>query len=99
MEFHMLLFFFFFKYSHDLSTDLSKTLLFKASFLFKASLLFQHLFPFFMHTHIFHVSFTRFSVLFFNFFILYTFTIYCTLPLILTLTHAMSLCRHPSRET
>src|SRR2546421_8640913 len=35
MEFHMLLFFFFFKYSHDLSTDLSKTLLFKASFLFK----------------------------------------------------------------
>src|SRR6185437_8905455 len=28
-------FFLFFKYSHDLSTDLSKTLLFKASFLFK----------------------------------------------------------------
>src|SRR5256714_13222005 len=32
MEFYMLLFFFFFKYSHDLSTDLSKTLLFKAFF-------------------------------------------------------------------
>ena len=46
MEFHMLLFFFFFKYSHDLSTDLSKTLLFKASFLFKTSFLFQNLFPF-----------------------------------------------------
>src|ERR1044071_6477344 len=28
MEFHMLLFFFFFKYLHDLSTDLSKTLSF-----------------------------------------------------------------------
>src|SRR5436853_5990452 len=46
MEFHMLLFFFFFKYSHDLSTNLSKTLLFKASFLFKTSFLFQTLFPF-----------------------------------------------------
>src|SRR6184192_1220937 len=46
MEFHMLLFFFFFKYSHDLSTDLSKTLLFKASFLFKTSFLFQNLFLF-----------------------------------------------------
>src|SRR5438270_13428143 len=55
MEFHMLLFFFFFKYSHDLSTDLSKTLLFKASFLFKISFLFQNLFPFFMQSHVFYV--------------------------------------------
>src|ERR1043166_6007818 len=51
MEFHMLLFFFFFKYSHDLSTDLSKTLLFKASFLF------QNLFPFFMQSHVFLCEF------------------------------------------
>src|SRR6185437_11822566 len=58
MEFHMLLFFFFFKYSHDLSTDLSKTLLFKASFLFKTSFLFQNLFPFFMQSHIFLCLYT-----------------------------------------
>src|SRR5436853_3989491 len=58
MEFHMLLFFFFFKYSHDLSTDLSKTLLFKAFFLFKPSFLFQNLFPFFMQSHIFLCLYT-----------------------------------------
>src|SRR5881227_3518328 len=48
MEFHMLLFFFFFKYSHDLSTDLSKTLLFKASFLFKTFFFFLCKATFFM---------------------------------------------------
>src|SRR6185437_3401370 len=52
MEFHVLLFFFFFKYSHDLSTDLSKTLLFKTSFLF------QNLFPFFMQSHVFLCLYT-----------------------------------------
>jgi len=58
MEFHILLFFFFFKYLHDLSTDLSKTLLFKASFLFKTSFLFQNLFPFFMQSHVFLCLYT-----------------------------------------
>src|SRR3989440_10523260 len=73
MEFHMLLFFFFFKYSHDLSTDLSKTLLFKASFLFKTSFLFQNLFPFFMQSHIFmSLYYSRLRVLrAFKFFFLF----------------------------
>src|SRR5436853_7233301 len=73
MEFHMLLFFFFFKYSHDLSTDLSKTLLFKASFLFKNYFLFQNLFPFFIQIQFFFFfnlfKFKIFILLIFFFFI------------------------------
>src|SRR6185437_13905490 len=89
MEFHMLLFFFFFKYSHDLSTDLSKTLLFKASFLFKTSFLFQNLFPFFMQSHVFLCLYTIqvcefYAPLssFFYFFILFKFPIWTTIPII-----------------
>src|SRR6185436_9055195 len=89
MEFHMLLFFLFFKYSHDLSTDLSKTLLFKTSFLFKISFLFQNLFPFFMQSHIFFMSlyYSSLRVLrafkfFFYFFILFKFPIWTTIPII-----------------
>src|SRR5207249_8711125 len=83
MEFHMLLFFFFFKYSHDLSTDLSKTLLFKTSFLF------QNLFPFFMQSHVFLCLYTIqvcefYASLssFFYFFILFKFPIWTTIPII-----------------
>jgi len=85
----MLLFFFFFKYSHDLSTDLSKTLLFKASFLFKTSFLFQNLFPFFMQSHVFLCLYTIqvcefYAPLssFFYFFILFKFPIWTTIPII-----------------
>src|SRR2546421_12914058 len=89
MEFHMLLFFFFFKYSHDLSTDLSKTLLFKDSLSFKTSFLFQNLFPFFMQSHVFLCLYTIqvcefYAPLssFFYFFILFKFPIWMTIPII-----------------
>src|SRR5256885_10806863 len=79
----MLLFFFFFKYSHDLLTDLSKTLLFKTSFLF------QNFFPFFMQSHVFLCLYTiqvcEFYVSlssFFYFFILFKFPIWMTIPII-----------------
>src|SRR5437763_16353651 len=101
MEFHMLLFFFFFKYSHNLSTDLSKTLLFKTSFLF------QNL-SFFMQSHIFLCLYTiqvcEFYVplsSFFYFFILFKFPIWTTIPIIkkttkkiyfLTYSHSENKC-------
>src|SRR5436190_15005940 len=82
MEFHMLLFFFFLKYLHDLSTDLSKTLLFKTSFLF------QNLFPFLCKATFFYV-FILFNLrvlrafkFFFYFFILFKFPICTTIPII-----------------
>src|SRR5438067_11226074 len=81
MEFHMLLFFFL-KYLHDLSTDLSKTLLFKTSFLF------QNLFPFLCKATFFmSLYYSSLRILctfkfFFYFFILFKFPIWTTIPII-----------------
>src|SRR5438270_572504 len=82
MEFHMLLFFFFLKYLHDLSTDLSKTLLFKTSFLF------QNLFPFLCKATflcLYTIQVCEFYAplsSFFYFFILFKFPIWTTIPII-----------------
>src|SRR5256885_17243553 len=65
------------------NTDLSKTLLFKTSFLF------QNLFPFFMQSHVFLCLYTIqvcefYAPLssFFYFFILFKFPIWTTIPII-----------------
>src|SRR5437763_8067445 len=88
----MLLFFFFFKYSHDLSTDLSKTLLFKTSF-YSKSLFYSKTFFLFLCKATFFISlyYSSLRVLrafkfFFYFFILFKFPIWTTIPIIKKIT-------------